>query len=347
MYKLSAFAELHKKGCCKRQPFFIIVNVLYYFRVSMNMKSANTVFKNIIYFFAVCSLPFVFTACEDTVKPPITETVLIVENTQRALLVYNGSTNTTASGSLANPVFDQIIAQKTNNLIAANLQLKTLSYLIPLYFKSATNDTPFIAPFITEFFHAVAGPDTTAVPTFWMNNSYIGNASTTAADINFQFNKNITGATPIIGVAATAKPLANNNIEIKLKAKAFDNLSGDYHLSVMVIEKAVDGYQAGATGSFITHKQVIRGSAVQNAIGIPIAFSSNALLSNPAKNSEIEKTINFQFEATRQTVKDNYPSLIYWDYLQDNTGVIVSVWKKTTNPNKPFEFVNAVWADVK
>ena len=311
------------------------------------MKSTIFLFKNIFYIIGIFILPFVFTACEDTVKPPVTETVLVVENVQRGLLVYNGSTNTTASGSLANPVFDQIIGQKTSNLIAANLQLKTLSYLIPLYFKSATNDTPFIAPFITEFFHSVSGPDTTAVPTFWMNNTYIGNASTTAADINFQYNKSITGATPLVGVAATAKALANNNIEIKLKAKAFDNLSGDYHLSVLILEKAVDGYQAGATSSYVTHKQVIRASAVQNAIGIPIAFSSNALLSNPAKNSEIEKTINFQFEATRQTVRDNYPSLIYWDYLQENTSVIVSVWKKTTNPNKPFEFVNAIGVDVK
>jgi hypothetical protein len=313
----------------------------------MNIKSTNTLFKNVIYFFRIFLLSFIFSACEDTVKPPVTETVLIVENVQRGLLVYNGSTNTTASGSLANPVFDQIIAQKNSNLITANLQLKTLSYLIPLYFKSSTNDTPFIAPFITEFFHSVSGPDTTAVPTFWMNNSYIGNASTTANDINFQYNKSITGTTPLVGVAATAKPLANNNIEIKLKAKAFDNLTGDYHLSVLVIEKAVDGYQAGATNSYVTHKQVIRGSAVQNAIGIPIAFSSNPLLSNPAKNSEIAKTLNFQFEATRQSVRDNYPSLIYWDYLQENTGVIVSVWKKTANPSKPFEFVNAIWADVK
>ena len=126
-----------------------------------------------------------------------------------------------------------------------------------------------------------------------------------------------------------------------------DNLTGDYHLSALIIEKAVDGYQTGAVNSYVTHKNVIRASAVQNAIGIPIAFSSNSLLSNASKNSEIEKTINFQFEPVRQTVKDNYPSLIYWDYLPDNTSVLVSVWKKKTSGTKPFEFVNAVWADVK
>jgi len=285
-------------------------------------------------------------SCEDNNPKPPVELPLTVEASQRALLIYSGSTNTTSCGSLAYPAFLSALSNEPN-IIGANMQLKTLTYLVPLYFKSATNDTPFVAPFITELHRYTSAPDSTAVPTFWMNNQYIGNASTTDADILFNYNKNVAGFTPDLGVAAKAKSLSNNQIEITYKTKSFKSLQGDYHASVFILEDSVEGYQAGAPNSFVSHRHVIRASAINNAASIPTAVNSIPMISNPSANTEVEKTATFTYEPVRQTVKDMLPSLIYWDYVPTNTSVLVCIWEKTTSSSKPFEFVNAVKVPVK
>ncbi len=284
-------------------------------------------------------------SCEDEQPKPPVELPLTVTQTQRAMLLYSGSTNTTASGSLAYPTFLSTIAADPS-IIGVNMQVKTLTYLVPLFFKSATNDTPFVAPFINELHRYTTGPDSTAVPTFWMNNSYLGNASTTDADILFHYNKNIAGKTPSMGIAAKAKASTNNSIEITYKTAAYSALQGDYHVSVLILEDSVSGYQAGSPNSYVIHRNVIRASAINNAGGIPSAVNSIPLISNPANNSSVEKSMTFNYEPIRQSVKDLYPSLIYWDYNPQNTSVLVCIWKKTASASKPYEFINAVLTPV-
>ncbi len=284
-------------------------------------------------------------SCEDEQPKPPVELPLTVTQTQRAMLLYSGSTNTTASGSLAYPTFLSTIAADPS-IIGVNMQVKTLTYLVPLFFKSATNDTPFVSPFINELHRYTTGPDSTAVPTFWMNNSYLGNASTTDADILFHYNKNIAGKTPSMGIAAKAKASTNNSIEITYKTAAYSALQGDYHVSVLILEDSVSGYQAGSPNSYVIHRNVIRASAINNAGGIPSAVNSIPLISNPANNSSVEKSMTFHYEPIRQSVKDLYPSLIYWDYNPQNTSVLVCIWKKTASASKPYEFINAVLTPV-
>ncbi len=308
------------------------------------MKSALTsTLKSISLLTLVC-IAFLSSCEDDKPKPPV-ELPLTVSPVQRALLLYSGSTNTTASGSLAYPTFLSTLSAEPT-IIGANMQLKTLTYLVPLYFKSATNDTPFVAPFITELHRYTSAPDSTAVPTFWMNNTYLGNASTTDADILFHYNKNISGSSPSIGIAAKAKAGSNNTIEIAYKTATYGSMQGEYHASVFILEDSVAGYQAGSSNSFVTHKNVIRASAINNAGGVPTAINSIPLLSNPTNNSIVEKTLSFSFEDIRQSVKDLYPSLIYWDYKPENTSVLVCIWKKTSSTSKPYEFINAVIAPV-
>lgn len=297
--------------------------------------------KKVGYLILISATAFFAASCEDDKPKPPVELPLTVEATQRALLLYSGSTNTTSCGSLAYPAFLSAIGNEPN-ILGANMQLKTLTYLVPLFFKSATNDTPFVAPFITELHRYTSAPDSTAVPTFWMNNQYIGNASTTDADILFNYNKNIAGKSPELGVAAKAKALGTNQIEITYKVKSYQSLQGDYHASVLILEDSVDGYQSGATSSFVAHRHVIRASAINNAAGIATAVNSIPMISNPSANTEVEKITSFTFEPVKQSIRDLLPSLIYWDYVPSNTSVLVCIWKKTTNSSKPFEFVNAV-----
>lgn len=285
-------------------------------------------------------------SCEDDKPKPPVELPLTVSQQQRGLLLYSGSTNTTASGTLAYPTFLQTIAVEPN-IIGANLQVKTLTYLVPLYFKSPTNDTPFVSPFVSELHRYTSAPDSTAVPTFWMNNTYLGNASTTDADILYHYNKNIAGTSPVMGVAAKAKAVGTNSIEISYKVATYNTLQGDFHASVLVLEDSIDGYQAGSANAYLTHRNVIRASAINNAANIPTAVNSIPILSNPANNSEVEKSLTFTFEPVRQSVRDEFPSLIYWDYSPTNTSVLVCIWKKTSSQSKPYEFVNAIKVPVK
>jgi hypothetical protein len=308
------------------------------------MKPIQKLTSKFFTLLALISLAFL-SSCEDEKPKPPVDLPLTVAPTQRGLLLYSGSTNTTASGSLAYPTFLSTLAADPA-IIGVNLQVKTLTYLVPLYFKSATNDTPFVSPFINEIHRYTAGPDSTAVPTFWMNNSYLGNASTTDADILFHYNKNVAGTNPSIGVAAKAKTTNTNSIEITYKIATYSTLQGDYHVSILILEDSVSGYQAGANNSYVTHRNVIRASAINNAGGIPSAVNSIPLITNPSHNSTVEKTATFTFQDVRQSVKDLYPSLIYWDYNAKNTSVLVCVWKKTASSSKPYEFVNAVLTPV-
>lgn len=285
-------------------------------------------------------------SCEDDKPKPPVELPLTVSQQQRGLLLYSGSTNTTASGTLAYPTFLQTLSVEPN-IIGANMQLKTLTYLVPLYFKSATNDTPFVAPFISELHRYTSAPDSTAVPTFWMNNAYLGNASTTDADILYHYNKNVAGNSPILGVAAKAKAVGTNSIDITYKVATYNTLQGDFHTSVLILEDSVDGYQAGSANSYVTHRNVIRASAIKNAASIPTAVNNIPILSNPANNSEVEKSLTFTYESVRQSVRDAFPSLIFWDFNSSNTSVLVCIWKKTNSTNKPYQFVNAIKVPVK
>ncbi|MDA0686267.1 MAG: hypothetical protein O3C22_05515 [Bacteroidetes bacterium] len=265
---------------------------------------------------------------------------LTVENKQRSALIYNTATWCGPCGAYGSPEYKGAIEQGGTDLISLDLHTSGSSYLVPLWMKPA-NDTLFIAPFASQLY-AQTKPNG-YIPHFYCSNSFLGNSTVKTADI-ISF-KNTYNANPCeVGVAASAK--ANgNSIDISYKLQAFSPDAADYYTSVLLIEKGVDGYQAGAAGSFTNHKHIIRASALTNGSNTPVAFSSAPEMSNPAANATVDKKVTYTYSAIPDAIKSKYPSVIYWNYNAANTSVAVLVWKKDTDGS--MFFINAVMADVK
>ena len=183
-----------------------------------------------------------------------------------------------------------------------------------------------------------------------LNNSLIGSSNIKVGDI--QNNAVTANSNPVeIGVAASASA-SGQNLSIKYKLKAFAPEAGsDYYVSAFIVEKTVNTLQTvSGSGDVATdHERVIRASALTNAAGAPTAFSTAAVMTSPAANAEVEKTISWTYTAIPQAVKDKYATfgLPWWSWNPANTGVVIAVWRKVTDPVKPFYLVNTVYADVK
>ena len=216
-----------------------------------------------------------------------------------------------------------------------------------------SNDTLFIAPFAQQFLYTVSNVNSSgqySIPTFWLNNSLIGSSNIKLADI--QSSAVNANSIPVeIGVAASASA-SGQNLSIKYKLKAFAPEAGsDYYISAFIVEKSVTALQtvSGSGDVSTAHERVIRASALSNASGAPVAFSTAASMTSPAANAEVEKTISWNFTAIPQAVKDKYATfgLSWWNWNPANTGVVIAVWRKVNDTAKPYYLVNTVYADVK
>jgi hypothetical protein len=210
----------------------------------------------------------------------------------------------------------------------------------------------FIAQFATALY-AQTKPNG-YIPHFYMDNSFLGNTGTTAATMT-KFADDYNAAVPVeVGVAANAS-LSGNKITVNYKLQAYAPEAGaKYYTSVIICEKEIGCYQAGASGTFATHKHIIRASAHKNAAGTQLAFSESAVLDNPAKDAATEKSATFDYVAVPDKIVTQINTATqgasgfdfgWWKLNKANTGVAVIVWKYIS-PTEMF-YVNTVWADVK
>lgn len=278
---------------------------------------------------------------------------LTVTNKQRSFVVYHTATWCGPCGLYAMPEFKKLVTSANNNdIVAVDYHSSSSSKLVPLWMKP-NNDTLFIAPFSLDLLTTVSNINAQgqySIPSFWLNNSLLGTSSVKATDIQAA-STNANQVATEVGVAASATA-SGQTLNIKYKLKAFAPEAGDYHVSVFVAEKKVNAMQvvSGAGEVAMDHEHIIRASALADATGKPIAFSSSAIMSKPAANAEVENSLSWTYTAIPQAVKDKYVAagLPWWNWNPTNTGVVVAVWRKVTdNPTKPWFLINAVWADVK
>lgn len=283
-----------------------------------------------------------------------TGATLTVAKKQRSLVVYHTATWCGPCGLYAMPEFKKLVAANDiDNIVPVDYHSSSSSRLVPLWTKTG-NDTLFIAPFASQLLTTVSNINVTtgqySIPTFWLNNSLIGSSNIKVTDI--QNNAVTANSSPVeIGVAASASA-SGQTLNIKYKLKAFAPEAGsDYYVSAFIVEKSVNTLQTvSGQGDVATdHERVIRASALKNAAGAPVAFSTDASMTKPAANAEVEKTISWTYTAIPQAVKDKYASfgLPWWNWNPSNTGVVIAVWRKVTDPVKPFYLVNTVYTDVK
>lgn len=279
---------------------------------------------------------------------------LTVAKTQRSLLIYNTATWCGPCGAYGSPEYKATLAARdANSLVAIDLHSSSSSYLVPTFMK---NDTLFIAQFAQQLYGQTKPNG--YIPHFYMDNSFLGNTGTTAATMTKfadDYNSAQQTAGVEVGVAANAS-LSGNKITVNYKLQAFNPEAGaKYYTSVIICEKEVDCYQAGATGTFTTHKHIARASALKSSTnGAQLAFSETAIMNNPAKDAIKDESASFDYvavpTATKTLINSSTQSASgfdfgWWNLNKANTGVAVIVWKYVS-PTEMF-YVNSFWADVK
>jgi len=276
---------------------------------------------------------------------------LTVAKKQRSLVVYHTATWCGPCGLYAMPEFKKLVAANDiDNIVPVDYHSSNSSRLVPLWMK-ANNDTLFIAPFAGQLlttFSNINAAGSYSIPTFWLNNSLIGSSNIKVTDI--QSNATNANSIPVeIGVAASASA-SGLTLSIKYKLKAFAPEAGsDYYVSAFIVEKSVTALQtvSGSGEVSTAHERVIRASAISNAAGMPVAFSPAAVMTSPAANAEVEKTISWTYSSIPDAVKAKFVGWPWWNWNPANTGVVIAVWRKVTDPVKPYYLVNTVYADVK
>ena len=276
---------------------------------------------------------------------------LTVAKKQRSLVVYHTATWCGPCGLYAMPEFKKLVAANDiDNIVPVDYHFSSSSRLVPMWMKP-NNDTLFIAPFAGQLlttFSNINAAGSYSIPTFWLNNSLIGSSNIKVTDI--QSNATNANSIPVeIGVAASASA-SGQTLSIKYKLKAFAPEAGsDYYVSAFIVEKSVTALQtvSGSGEVSTAHERVIRASAISNAAKMPVAFSPAAVMMSPAANAEVEKTISWTYTAIPDAVKAKYVGYAYWNWDPANTGVVIAVWRKVTDPVKPYYLVNTVYADVK
>ena len=276
---------------------------------------------------------------------------LTVAKKQRSLVVYHTATWCGPCGLYAMPEFKKLVAANdVDNIVPVDYHSSNSSRLVPMWTKPS-NDTLFIAPFAQQFLYTVSNINTSgqySIPTFWLNNSLIGSSNIKLADI--QSSAVNANSIPVeIGVAASASA-SGQNLSIKYKLKAFAPEAGsDYYISAFIVEKSVTALQtvSGSGDVSTAHERVIRASALTNANGVPVAFSTAASMTSPAVNAEVEKTISWTITSSPDAVKAKFVGWPWWNWNPANTGVVIAVWRKVNDTVKPYYLVNTVYADVK
>lgn len=285
--------------------------------------------KKLLLIVSAAALTFVVACKKKTDDPAPAEPAK-----QNSLLVYNTATWCGPCGAYGSPTYKAILDEP--GMVAIDLHTSGSSYLVP-YYKKPSNDTLFVSPFAFQLYNQTMPNG--YIPHFYMNNSFLGNSSVTSSQIKTA-NDNFTKNAPKATIQVSAKANGSDVINIDYTTKFIDALSGDYHISLLVVEKAIDGYQASAPGNFTTHKHIVRASALTGTLANQTAFSASAIASNPAAGTTKTGTATFTFETY-----SNIPAqIIKWNYTPAANEIVAILWKKS---GTSYEFVNASKADIK
>jgi thiol-disulfide isomerase/thioredoxin len=258
-------------------------------------------------------------------------TELTVDNTQRSILWYWTATWCGPCGSSGSPLFKQMIDENEGvDIVAIDLHSSGSSRLVP------GNDVgPY--PFAPQI--ALSIRPNGFIPLFTLNNEFQGNSSVNVGTVNSKIDAhNAMDAT--VGVAASASA-DGNTITVKTKTKFFEETSGDYHISVLLLEKDVIAPQqvGGTLDNNFAHRQVVRASVVGGSLETQEGISNDAIASGSiSADTEVEGEYTIEWE--KVDMPDGYAS---WDFDKANTSVVVVIWKKN---GTIFDTVNTIELDL-
>jgi hypothetical protein len=270
---------------------------------------------------------------------------MVVQEKQRSILANVSATWCGPCGQNGGPTFKSAISTLgTSEVIPLNIQTGN-SRLTP-YFKKQGLDNPdsvFIAPIFSSIFPSLY-IETNAqggfsIPSFSMNNKFIGTSNTTSTNIvnnANEYNKNA----PLLGVAAK-KSITGNKINVDVKSKFFKEGFGEYHWVVLVLEKEVIGYQlVGSTANTsYQHRYNVRASMQNGELYNQNLWGEAFSTGDVAIGKEFTKSFSLNYEEL--TVNSGF-NLIEWKLKADNTAIAVMVWKKLGDK---YEFVNGILAE--
>lgn len=270
---------------------------------------------------------------------------MVVQEKQRSILVNVSATWCGPCGQNGGPTFKSAISTLgTSEVIPLNLQTGS-SRLTP-YFKKQGLDNPdsvFIAPIFGPIFPSLYIQTNAqggfSIPSFSMNNQFLGTSNTTSTTIvntANEYNKNA----PVLGVAAK-KIISGNKISVDVKSKFFKEGTGEYHWVVLALEKEVIGYQlvgSSANNSY-EHRYNIRASMQNGELYNQDLWGNSFANGNIAVGAEFTKSFSLNYQDLEIAPKFQ---IIEWKLNADNTAIAVMVWKKVGDK---YEFVNGIIAE--
>ena len=264
-------------------------------------------------------------------------TELTVENTQRSILWYWTATWCGPCGSNGSPLFKQIIDENEGvDIIAVDLHSSNSSRLTPGYTDPADNSSK-PTPAVSQI--ALNIRPNGYIPLFTLNNEFQGNSSLNVGSVNSKIDaNNLNDAT--VGVAASASA-DGNTITVKTKTKFFEETSGEYHISVLLLEKDVIAPQqvGGTLDNNFAHRQVVRASVVGGALHTQEGISNDAIASGSiSADTEVEGEYTLEWEEVAMPT-----GFSIWNFDKTNTSVVVVIWKKN---GALYDTVNAIELDL-
>lgn len=121
--------------------------------------------------------------------------------------------------------------------------------------------------------------------------------------------------------------LSGDTMKVDVQVKFFNNMSGQYYLSVFVLENGIDGgpdagaYAQTSGGSGYTHDHVMR--TVQTMTD----FYGEYITQDPIAEDVIDKTYNIPLDAS---------------WVKENLYVAAVIWRFDPNGTPRFNYVNAI-----
>jgi hypothetical protein len=169
-------------------------------------------------------------------------------------------------------------------------------------------------------FSSFTGDRTTGggIPSFW-----VGDVETISSNAMI----NLLNTTPVAGVDYEYE-VKDGKMNINVKVKFFEAGTGEYYLSVIVLEDGIPGgtsapsnyQQSGTNDPNYTHDFVLRTAATpNNAYG-------ELIVNNPSANDEVDKSYSIDLDASWD---DIYPVCI--------------IWKKDSSNGRPYyKYINSL-----
>jgi len=182
----------------------------------------------------------------------------------------------------------------------------------------ASNDPMHVASYYSQF--GQQRPSGGGIPSFWVNDIKTSTSGTENTMLD-ELKK-----TPVAGMAMEATK-EGTVYKVKVKGQHFAAGTGDYYLSVFLLESGIDGSasagsykQNGTSDPNYEHKYVFRTAATSSLYGEVVS-------TNPAADATFEKEYSINIDPTWQ--KTVYPVAILWQF--DDSGA---------TPH--YKFVNAI-----